>query len=242
MKPKNNCIYHRFPPIALAVISAALLSSVAHAATYTQGHGDFGAAYEDGTFDFHFHGEGATIDGTYREDEEFAISDIIVLASEESMITLPIAFSPLGAEVGDTIWVLPEVQNLALPFLGLATEDLSGSEWGNITFTLDSVVSPSGTGDFALWQSGSFGEALVRMSTADPGVDQVVLAPGSHAHYNWGFTEAGNWEIQITVSGTHITDGFVSATQTLSFQVIPEPSAVLLGGFGLLGLAIRRRR
>jgi len=242
MKPKSNCTKYRFASVAAVVFGAAILSSVAQAATYTEGHADFGVGYEDGVLNFHFHGEGATVDGTYREDEEFEISDVIAIASEESMITLPFAFAPLGADAGDTVWVLPEVQNPALPFLGLATEELLSSEWGNLTFTLGAVNSPSGTGQFALWQSGSFGETLLRMSTADPGVDQVVLAPGSHSHYNWGFTEAGNWEIEITVSGNHVTDGLISATQTLNFQVIPEPSAALLGSIGLLGLVVRRRR
>lgn len=235
MKPKQNRHIHAL------LLAAAFAAPMARAALYTDGHADFGAAYEEGMFNFHFHAEGGTVDGVERDDEEFAISEVIVRASEESMLTLPIPFAPLGASIGDTVWVLPEVQNPALPFLGLATEELSMADWGSITFTLGSVTSPSGSGNFALWQSGSFGETLLRMSTADPGADQVVLLPGSHSHYNWGFTEPGNWEIEITVSGTHATDGFVSSTETLNFQVIPEPSTALTGAIGVLGLLRRRR-
>lgn len=226
----------------MSLLAVAISTSAAQAALYTDGHADFGAAYEDGAFNFHFHGEGATVDGIERDDEEFAISEITVVASTASMVILPVAFAGLGSSVGDTVWVLPEVQNPALPFLGLATEELSASSWGNITFTLGSVISPSGSGNFALWQSGSFGETLLRMSTADPGLDQVIMQPGAHSHYNWGFTEAGNWQVEFTVSGNHAVDGFVSSTQTLNFQVIPEPSAVVLGGMGLLAAVSRRRR
>ena len=234
---KPNTMKSIIPSAALA----ALLISSASAALYTGGHGDFGVAYEDGDFHFHFHAEGATVDGIERDDEEFELSDIITVASTDAMVTLPANFAPLGGNAGDTIWVLPEVANPALPFGGLATEELSSGDWGNITFTLGSVVSPSGNGQFALWQTGSFGEILLRMSTADPDPDSLDLLPGSHSHYNWGFTEAGDWEIEMTVSGTHISDGFQSSTETLSFQIVPEPSTLLLGGLGLAGFVLRRR-
>ncbi|MCW1885581.1 choice-of-anchor M domain-containing protein [Luteolibacter flavescens] len=221
---------------------AALLASPAHSALYTSGHADYGIGYENGDFHFHFHAEGATVDGIERDDEEFDIPDVITVVSSGAMLSLPIDFAPLGAQTGDIIWVLPEVENMTLPFLGLATEELSTSEWGDITFSLGAVTSPSGNGEFALWQSGSLGDLLLRMSTSDPSADALTLLPGSHAHYNYGFTEAGIWQIEMTVSGTHVTDGFKSATETLTFHVIPEPSVFLLGGLGLAGLVLRRRR
>lgn len=229
---------------ALATASAMILLGIApsSAAVYSSGHADFGVAYEPGGFYFHFHAEGATVDGAEVEDAEYDIPDVTVLAALESSVVLPIDFPALGATTGQTVWILPEVEDAALPFLGLATEELDGAEWGNITFSLGAVTSPSGNGDFALWQSGSFGEVLLRMSTADPAPDSLILPTGSHAHYNWGFTEAGVWEIEMTVSGTHITDGFQSSTQTLTFNVVPEPVSAVLGGIGMLGLLLRRRR
>ncbi|RYD62277.1 MAG: PEP-CTERM sorting domain-containing protein [Verrucomicrobiaceae bacterium] len=223
-------------------LAACMTGPAFSAVVYTDGHADFGVGYEDGELHFHFHAEGATVDGIERDDEEFDLPDVITTVSTDAMMTLPVDFAPLNVQTGDTIWVLPEVQSMTIPFLGLATEELSAGEWGNITFTLGAVTSPSGNGEFALWQSGSFGELLLRMSTADPGADSLSLLPGSHSHYNWGFTEAGLWEIEMTISGTHATDGFKSTTGTLVFQVIPEPSAYLLGGLGLAGFALRRRR
>ena len=69
----------------------------------------------------------------------------------------------------------------------------------------------------------------------------VQQAAGVHDHYNVAFTKAGLWEVGITVSGTHVTDGVVSDSGTFRFNVVPEPSTALLGGLGLLAMFRRRR-
>lgn len=227
--------------VAVALL-AALCLPPAGAAVYTEGHADYGLAYSGGALDFHFHAEGATVDGIERDDEEFALEDVVTRVTQDAMLTLPVDFPALGADSGASVWVLPEVNDPALPFAGLATEELSAAEWGDLSFALGTVASPSGSGHFALWQSGSFGELLLRMSTADPGPDTLDLLPGSHAHYNWGFTEAGIWEIEFIVSGTHVTDGFKSTSGTLVFEVVPEPSSLLLCGLGGMLAFTRRRR
>lgn len=228
--------------IAASIAVAALAVSAAEAAlVYTSGHADLGVAYEGGELDFHLHAEGATVGGVDVDDGEYAADEVVILVSPAAMLTVPVDFAPLGVAAGETIWVLPETENPVLPFLGLATEELSSGDWGNITFTLGGVTSPSGAGHFALWQTGSFGSILLRMSTADPGEDGVTMLPNTHSHYNYGFTEPGLWEIEMTVSGTHATDGFKSATETFTFQVVPEPSSVLLAGLGAT-VFLRRRR
>lgn len=229
--------------IAITITAAGLMLASAHAASvYSAGHADYGVAYEGGDLYFHFHAEGAVIDGIENDDVEYDIPDVVTRVSTDAMMTLPIDFPPLAASSGQSVWILPEVQDPNLPFLGLATEELDPSEWGNLTFTLGTVTPPGGAGEFALWQSGSFGELLLRMSTADPGADTITLLPGGHSHYNFGFTTPGIWQIEMTVSGTHVTDGFKSTTETLTFNVVPEPSAALLGALGIWGLLGRRRR
>lgn len=224
-------------------VLAGLTLAGAHAASvYSGGHADYGVGYEGGSLYFHFHAEGAIVDGIEVDDAEYDIPDIITQVSTDAMMTLPVDFPALAASSGQSIWVLPEIQDSNLPFLGLATEELDPAEWGNLTFTLGSVTPPGGSGEFAVWQSGSFGELLLRMSTADSEADAITILPGNHSHYNFGFTTAGTWQIEMTVSGNHITDGFKSTTETLTFHVVPEPSAALLGGLGVLGLLTRRRR
>jgi len=212
------------------------------AALYTAGHADFGLAYDGGVLDFHFHGAGAFIDGQEVADERYPISNVVTLVTSETMLNLPVDFPPLGALLGQTIWMLPETQFFSLPFLGLATEELNSADWGNLTISLGAVTSPSAAGNFALWQSGTFGETLLHMSTADPAVDLVIMQAGTHSHYNWGFTEPGAWQIEMTASGNHRTDGLKSSTQTLAFHVVPEPSAMVLACMASIFMCLIRRR
>ncbi|WP_367873287.1 choice-of-anchor M domain-containing protein [Luteolibacter sp. Populi] len=237
----------RFFSQALAALTLPLLSMAsaeAAVAYYTSGHADLGVAYEDGAFNFHFHGEGAVIDGVEVGDREYAASDIIIHGGVAATVVLPEGFvlPGLGRSAGDTVWILPWNQEEGLPFLGTASEELNPADWiGGITFTLGNVTSPSGNGEFALWRYTPFGEVAQDLSTVT-GPNSVITSTGSHDHFNWGFTEPGLWEVELTASGQHATDGLISATETFRFQIVPEPSTALLGGLGILGLFARRRR
>ena len=232
--------------------STALLPSAHAALAYTGGHGDIGVAYEGpGDLFAHLHlgetGDPATVGGLPVVDVEYEPEeiDITVPAAGQIVLGSPVAF--LGAVSGQSIWLLPASASgadaIGAPFLGWATEELNPADWtGDIHFTLDSVVSPSGSGHFAVWQVDGFGSVSnLAMSTADPGADVLEQAAGQHDHYNIAFTEIGLWEITMTISGTHVTDGFVSDTGTFRFNVVPEPSTALLGALGLLAMFRRRR-
>lgn len=233
-------------------ITAALLPSAHAALAYTGGHGDIGVAYEGpGDLFLHLHlgeaGDPATVDGSPVVDGEYEPEDIDITVPAAGEIVLGTAVTFLGATSGQSIWLLPASASgadaIGAPFLGWATEELNPADWvGNITFTLNFVNAPGGSGNFAVWQTDGLGAVSnLAMSTADPGADVLSQAAGVHDHYNIAFTKAGLWEIGITVSGTHVTDGLVSDSGTLRFNVVPEPSTALLGALGLLAL-IRRRR
>lgn len=233
---------------SLSIISASALSG----AVYTFGHGDIGIAYEDEgsgkEFFFHYH---LGADSNVGEGE-YEASDITtqVPASREGVAANNATFNTMtGTTAGSPIWTLPQSNVAGVPFLGIATEELSGTEFpGNITFSFDSVTSPSGSGDFSLWQSDGLGGFDFYFSSANGagtvnGNNTVVMTAGLHDHFNWGFTEAGLWEVVLTVSGTHVTDGFLSSTETFAFQVVPEPSTYAIGlGIGALGICLLRRR
>lgn len=240
-------------PVLPILLGAIVAGGTSHAALLTTGHADFGVALEDGT-DFHFHvhaHEEAVVDGiALADDEEYDADAITINVPLLTKTTVSSDLAAAGVLSGDDIWILPQGNpgSDPIPFLGIATEELLPADWSDITFSLGAVTSPTGNGDFSLWQGDGIGGLDFYFSTADAtltenGDNTLLFLPGAEDHYNWGFTEAGNWLVQLTASGTHDTLGFMSDTQTFQFSVVPEPSAyaALCGLLALALVAVRRR-
>lgn len=243
--------------LILTLSMLALLSSPTLRADnlYTSGHGDIGVAYEDpGEFFLHGHlGGGAVVNGVALEGEgeEFAPEDFTTVVPDGQKFTggLPATYDPIGS--AGQFWYIDAVQKAGVPFFGFATEELDPSDWiGPITFTLTTVVSPGGTGNFAAWSNDAFGNPVFDFSTFDPsatrnGNNTLRMNAGSHAHYSMSFTEAGLWQVGFTVSGQHVTDGLVTGSGTFNFAVaaVPEPaSTAVMVAAGLAVLVMVRRK
>ena len=186
-------------------------------------------------FEPHYHNHGgsdaAVVDGIAQSTEsEYEPGDLIVVVPELSVTTL-------GAT--SYYWIPESEMDAATngaPFLGIGIEELLPGDWIGGTVTLK-LASISGPGDFQLWQDDGLGGANVFFDSVG---DSFTLAAGSHTHYNWGFTEKGIYGLEFEISGTHIDDGFQSASGMYTFQV-PEPTTTLLGAFGAFALLRRRR-
>lgn len=226
---------------ALAVSLAAVPS--AHGVIYSSGHGDLGVSYGDEWFVHYRLDAGSVADGVPLVSELQSLpEDVIVIVPQSSGITVGSSIPFLGNAPGSTVWVLSQNQVVNEPFLGLSTEELTPSEWtGQIQFR---VIDFSGPGNFALWATDSFGSPLVRWRTNDglSGADVVNLNAGTHAHFNWGFTVPGTYDVGVRVSGTHTTDGAQSAEHTMTFHVVPEPASGLFLASASGCLAFLRRR
>ena len=209
------------------------------ASLITGGHIDvpaFGYDTIDG-FEPHFHNEGGSdgviINGVREEnDTEYAPNELTVFVN-------PLSTTSLGAT---SYYWLPETETAAatnnVPFVGIGLEELNLADWDGGTVTL-TLLSATGPGEFRLWQDDGFGGAIDYLDTLN-NVTSFSLTPGSHTHYNWGFTELGIYNLEFEISGTHADDDFQSAFAIFTYAV-PEPSSALLGLGGLL-LAFRRRR
>lgn len=214
---------------------------------FTTGHGDIGVAYEDGAFAPHWHlHEGAVVNGaSLEEDGEFAPDELLAYVPAPSLSRPEgAAWDFLGVPAGSPLWYLPQAEDPAKPFLGLATEELRPEDWSSLRLSLHQAFGPPG-GQFALWQTDVLGAPRVRMATSD-GVDAgdgFDLLAGSHGHFNYGFTQPGMYQLTFQWDGVHVADGPVSARGTYSFgvTVVPEPGTGALLVLGTLALLWRRR-
>jgi len=229
---------------AVTALVLALPASVSAQALWTEGHGDIGVSYEGGEFLHpHWHIEGGTVDGTPRPDEEFDAADLNLVVPNIGNATATRnaspSWDPIGVGAGETYWRLSQNPLAGVPYMGWATEELVLSDWnGDITFSLTGLTGP---GDISVYYfpNGDL-TFLWASSNGITGADAFDLAPGVHTHFNVAFSAPGLYGVGITISGTHAVDGFKTATQTFGFNVVPEPSSMLLLALGG-GLLLARR-
>lgn len=226
----------------LAAAAAAITANCASAqAIWTRGHGDLGIAYEGGALDPHVHiHAGATVDGSViATDAEYAPGDALPIIPFAKSLSRPAGsqWDFFGVSAGQKVWIFPQTQAAALPFIGFGAEELNPSDWtSSFTITLTGITGSgvSAGGTFSVYDVDGFGDPTVAIRT-DNGIssaDFVSLAAGGHAHYNFAFTQPGIYEATFSITGNHVADGFVDATATYSFQVVPEPTSLTLIALG----------
>ena len=248
---------HASMKLSIAAMSAfALVSSPINAANlFTAEHGDvWGIGYEDGELEPHVHIEGGVVNGVFVDEEEYHADEIITVVPQSTFDYISSnggrpggsEWDAIGVAAGEGFYFLPQASAgvggadaLGTPFVGIGTEELEVGDWASAISI--QLLSVSGPGEFSIWQDGL--SANFFMSTADgiDGNDVFTQAAGGHGHVNWGFTQVGNYDITVRVSGDHAIDGLKSSDATFTFSVIPEPSTSLFALFGT-GLLILRRR
>ena len=168
--------------------------------------------------------------------EIYDADDVILQVKGEAKTNVPpgAAFGFLG-NAGDPIWILPIVQNEALLYLGYGGDGIpDGIFVGNqVKVALKSVTGLDGVaapGDFFSYGADSFGNPIVYFNTKD-GIssnDVATVQSGGDAHLNWAFSQPGDYEVTLEVSGTLLaTNKTVSSGPvTYTFSVL-KPKALL---------------
>ncbi|WP_028193120.1 TIGR03773 family transporter-associated surface protein [Salinispora pacifica] len=155
-------------------------------------------------------------------------ADVVLWIKDNAKINVPAGADFLGAQ-GDPVWLLPQSQQPGIVWPGWNTQHqsvVSGVK-GNVTWTLQGVDGP---GRFALFLTGSFGEAEVLFDSAKSLPQQLAVPLNTHAHGNWAFSKPGLYRLAVQMSGTTTAGEAVADTKTLTIAV--GDSTDPTGGFG----------
>lgn len=233
----------------LTCIAIVLISCVvpAGAAYYTSGHADIGLGEGD-QVELHFHAHnGAIIDGNSVLDTEYEPDEVTIVVPNTTQFSRPTgsAWDFLGNTAGAATWRLPSSNASATaenaPFLGIGAEEVDWDVFVDNAMTLTLVVV-DGPGHFSLYRV-SLGTPTAFMASVDgiTAADAITVAAGGHAHYNFGFSEAGSYKITFLAKAIDAaTQEELTSQATYNFSVVPEPATICLLLVGTAGLLRRK--
>jgi surface-anchored protein len=151
-------------------------------------------------------------------------ADVVLSAKPASQKTVPNPANPacLGTP-GSSVWILPQIQNPSLLWLGWNAESISsGVLDGNVvTLKLKSVTPPVAGAGFCVYSVSTFGTPTVLFNSLDGLPDSVAVptGPTGHRHVNWVFKATGTWTVTLEVTATAGGVAKSSGDKTYTFSV-----------------------
>jgi surface-anchored protein len=174
-------------------------------------------------------------------DRHYEPGDVLLEVGNTAFTSTALLPSGITGILGFNAWILPadleEAANLGVLEAGVGKVGFPDNN--PVTFSLVGA-GPNNPGAFALFTAGN---AIRLSATGDTiGTNSFSITTG-HIHYNWGFSAPGTYTFDLKASYTDAVFGFLeSATETYTFNVIPEPSsgALVVAGMAVV-LAVRRK-
>ncbi len=131
-----------------------------------------------------------------------------------------------SATPGAPVWILPQSQNTALPYVGISAEDVPDGVFdGPIRFELISVEGP---GNFFAWANSGASQPPIIKFICTNGIVSTqynVMTPliGSHEHYNWGFSTNGLYRVTFRCVGQRLGEStnIIGKEVAWAFQILP---------------------
>jgi surface-anchored protein len=200
------------------------------------GHGDIGLEFKNNTLGLHIHLESETLAnggnfvGGKPSTGEVEPGDLIIGVPSARQTTRPAGtqWDFTGTTAGSHFWTLPAIEGNH-PFVGFAAEELEiGTGWTPFNWKVTNVVAP---GSFSMFTNPTNPNVLVSSNRT---INGFGLNPGTHSHFNMGFTSEGIYEVTFEATGSKngtqyvATDTFRFAVGDSTISAVPEPSSMLL--------------
>ncbi|MFC8848010.1 MULTISPECIES: choice-of-anchor M domain-containing protein [unclassified Micromonospora] len=179
------------------------------------GHVDLGPRYVDDQWTLLIH-DGTQARPVWRNPDE-----AVLRVSDAALQSVPDdpAYAFLGVEAGKRVYVVPQVQNQDVVWLGWNTQDprvMQTIDRG-VTLTLLGVRGPGSLTTYL--QSGNFTPPQPLWRSAESKPQPFWAEVNTHTHANWVFTMPGVYLVAVRASADLINGETVSATRTLRFAV-----------------------
>ena len=193
------------------------------AAIYRDKHADYRPVWNNGEITFSLD---ADVGAVQPNAPETPSDEVLTYASPTALTPRPAAatFDFIGVPAGASMYLLPSTQKTGVPFLGFSGESVpsgifarySPSTFGDSRVTgtnaymkIQMVAMRSSTGGQMSVYTVSSGVPRVWMATSDgiTGTDAFYQTPGGHSHRNVAFSQPGNYEVDVFVSGFRDNNG-----------------------------------
>lgn len=193
----------------------------AGATVLNNGHVDIASLLKGSTLSTRVKDTTQSATATFRDPAKTVLQ---LLPNARATVPSGSQWSFLG-QAGSSFYQVTQTQQAGLLWPGWSTESIpSSATKSGVDWTLTNI---SGPGEFALYETGSFGTPTVMFNTRDgiTGADRTTIPKSTHAHGNWAFGAQGNYCLGFKrsatlASGAAVSDRFVLAVAVGSADVM----------------------